>query len=187
MKKRIVLLTTLTVLVAASVHAQTKDFAALVRYGTPQEVQQAIESGADVNAVSSSWKMAPLALAASYNGNAAVIQVLLKAGANTAPDEYGGTALMSAAWSNTNAEVIKALLEAGIDVNSANKSYHGRTALMFAAEHGRSPEVVLALLEGGADARAEDSDGKTALDLAQHNYALRRTEALAQLEKASRD
>ena len=45
--------------------------------------------------------------------------------------------------------------------------------------------LVPALLKAGADPKAKDGTGKTALDYAQANAALRGTDALRQLQKAS--
>jgi ankyrin repeat protein len=187
MKKLVVILAIVMVFAAATGSAQAKDFFILVRNGTPQEVQQAIDSGADVNEYSTAWKTTPLGQAASYNTDPGVIVVLLKAGAAIAPNADGWTPLMAAAWSNANPAVITTLLEGGLEIDSPYAGYHGRTALMFAAEHNQNPEVLLALLKGGADVRVKDADGNTALDAAKHNYVLKRSAAYRQLEEASKD
>jgi beta-lactamase regulating signal transducer with metallopeptidase domain len=165
--------------------AQAKSFWELARTGTPQEVQEAIGRGADVNAASPSLKMTALWLAGAYNENPEVIATLLKAGADVNLTTDGRTALMGAAWSTRNPEVVNVLLRAGAAVNARHAENFGRTALMYAAEHSQNPEVVLALLQGGADARQKDFDGKTALDMIQHNYVLRRSDALKQLQDAA--
>lgn len=180
-----VLAVVLAVLMAASAYAQTTNFFELARTGTPQDVHAAIDKGANVNGMSS-YGMAPLGLAASYNKNPEVITTLLKAGADLeARDKNGKTVLMYAATFN-NPDMIAVLLKAGADVNARNTKRDGRTALMFAAEHDPNPEVISVLLKGGADAKAKDYTEKTAFDLAHTNYDLRGTDALKQLEEASK-
>jgi uncharacterized protein len=185
MKGKIIILALVLVFAAAAGFGQSRDFYWIVKTGTPQQVQEAIDAGADVNAVSPTWNMTPMALAASYNENPGVVVALVKAGAALAPNEEGWTPLMAAAWSNMNPQVAAALIDLGVDVNSRYMKAHGRTALMFAAEHSLCPEVILALLKGGADARQKDTDGKTALDLADHNYPLKHSTAFKQLQEAS--
>src|SRR5579862_8118737 len=91
----------------------------------------------------------PLSEAAAL-GNAAIIEALLKAGADpkTLTTQDGETVLMTAARAG-NADAVKVLLEHGADVNG-RESYKGQTALMWAAaEH--HPAVVKVLLDHGAD------------------------------------
>jgi ankyrin repeat protein len=57
---------------------------------------------------------------------------------------------------------------------------------MWAAENNRNPEVIMVLLSGGADAKIKDSEGMTALDYAENNSRLKGTDAMKQLEEASR-
>jgi ankyrin repeat protein len=69
----------LIVTAGGSTHAQTTDFFDLVKTGTPQTIQTAINKGADVNAQDSDdWT--PLMDAATYNPDPKVIATLLKAG-----------------------------------------------------------------------------------------------------------
>jgi beta-lactamase regulating signal transducer with metallopeptidase domain len=166
--------------------APTTSLFEVVRAGTPRQVQEAIDRCADVNEYSPQWHTVPLRLAAAYNENPDVLTVLINAGADTRANTAGVTALMAAAWSNTNPRVIQRLLDSGVDVDSQNAEICYRTALMFAAEHNPNPTMLLALLEGGADAHRKGADGKTALDLIQHNYPLRHTLALKRLQEASR-
>ena len=79
MYKGIVLAVVLSVLLTASVYAQTTDFFELVKTATPQNVQSAINSGAEANTPDKDGKT-PLMYAAGYNQNTEVTNVLLKAG-----------------------------------------------------------------------------------------------------------
>ncbi len=185
MKKRIVIEVALAVLLVASACAQTPDFLKLIKTGTPQSIQDAIDKGADVNAKDKS-DVTPLMLVAKSNPNPDVITTLLKAGADIeardSPDRQ--TALIYAAEYNSNPEVITMLLKAGADINV--KDWNSYTVLMWAAYKNQSPEVVIALLNAGANAKVKLGDGVTAFDLAQFNEKLKGTDALKQLEEASK-
>lgn len=188
MRTAIRLLYTVLVLmlfISASASAQTKHLFAVVITGTPQDIQDAIDKGADVNA--SNGENSPLILAAAYNKNPMVISTLLKAGAyiETRDPHHGGTALLWAAAWNPNAEAISILLNAGADIN-ARDTLAGRTALMWAAVDNENPEIIMALLKAGADATARDKDGKTALYYAGNKEKLQGTDALKKLEEASK-
>jgi len=101
----------------------------------------------------------PLSEAAAA-GNAAMIEALLKAGADpkalTTAD--GETVLMTAARAG-NADAVKVLLDRGADVN-ARENYKGQTALMWAAAE-RHPDVVKVLLAHGADWKVRSFDRET--------------------------
>ena len=83
------------------------------------------------------------------NGDAGLIDALLKAGAD--PNERlrsGETALMMASRTG-NVTAMKVLLDRGADVN-AKETLRGTTALMWAADQGH-PAAVKLLIERGAD------------------------------------
>src|SRR5262249_53331708 len=95
------------------------------------------------------------------NGNAAVIERLLKAGADPNSAMTGGeTALMTAAKTG-RPEAVKALIEGGAKVNAADPT-RKQTALMWAAARG-NVEAVKVLLQAGADvnARSDEKDFRT--------------------------
>ena len=112
-------------------------------------------AGANVNAANR-YGVTPLSLAC-VNGDAPMIEMLLKAGADansTLPE--GETALMTAA--NTgNVAALRALLAHGANVN-ATESSKGQTALMWAVNKGHTA-AAHALIEAGADINAR-SKGK---------------------------
>src|SRR4030095_10339295 len=97
----------------------------------------------------------PMFLAA-VNGSSAMIEVLLKAGAdpNAAVLSHGETALMMSSRTG-KVEAVRVLVENGAAVNAA-ENLRGTNALMWAAEQGHA-EVVRFLLEHGADVRAQSA------------------------------
>ena len=188
MRKRTLLAVVLAVLMAASVHAQTTCFFDLAKTGAPQSVQAAISNGADVNAKDedpAGRGRTALMYAAEFNPDPQVITTLLTAGADlNAQENNGATALLFAAGENPNPEVVTTLLAAGADLST--KSHYGMTVLMYAAKVTKNPEVITILLKAGADAKAKDHDGNTALSYSDINDNLAGTDALKQLQEASK-
>ena len=114
------------------------------------------------------------------------VQAAISNGADVnARDTAGMTALMDAAGANKNPEVITILLKAGADIK-ARGLHFSQTPLMSAAYNNPNPVVIATLLKAGADAKAKDNEGKTAFDYAQTNEKLKGTDALKQLEEASK-
>jgi ankyrin repeat protein len=126
---------------AAALHAQTALHDAASRDDVAA-VKQLLRDGANPNAVTLSL--------ACINGDAELVGILLKAGADAnAPLTDGTTPLMAAASSGSVAAV-RALLEAGASIDA--KESHGQTALMFAAARNRA-EVIRFLIAHGADSK----------------------------------
>lgn len=91
---------------------------------------------------------------------------------------------MFAAELNANPEVITLLLKAAADLKDQDND--GYTPLMKAASKNKNPVVIMTLLKAGADAKAKNNKGYTAFDYAKYNESLRGTDALKQLEEASK-
>jgi beta-lactamase regulating signal transducer with metallopeptidase domain len=178
--------TTYSLRAGGKLHAPTTHFIAAALFGTPQDVQAAIDKGADVNARDMSGQTA-LIWAATDNKNPAVIAALLKAGADTEvwDSVFGGTALLWAAMYNQNPAVITLLLKGGAHINARNH-FNGTTALIKAAMYNQNPEVISTLLKAGADAKVKDNAGRTAFYYAQGRAFLEGTDAYRQLQEASR-
>jgi len=107
-----------------------------------------LRAGARVSAANQ-FGATPMLLAAT-NGNAAILERLIQAGAdpNAPLSEKGNTALMMAARTG-KADAVKVLLDHGAQVN-AKETWGGTTALMSAAAE-RHSGVVKLLVEHGAD------------------------------------
>ncbi len=116
-----------------------------------------LAAGANVKAASREGAITPLFLACT-NGNAAVIEALLKAGADANSVKANGTTALMTAAASGNADAVNALLTHGAQVN-AKESAHGQTALMFAAALNRDA-VVRVLIAHGAEANAVSSVAK---------------------------
>jgi len=110
--------------------------------------QTLLYAGANVKATTRINGYTPLLLA-TKNGNAAVVEPLIKGGADVnAPTANGTTPLMFAAAAGSTAAVTQ-LLDHGANVNAA-EHYRGLTALMYAAASDRT-EIVDILAKHGAD------------------------------------
>ena len=110
--------------------------------------------------------MTPLALA-SANGNAVIVERLLKAGADAnGTSEEGQTALMTASLTG-NVATIKVLVAHGAHVNT-KEPYKGQTALMWAASKGNA-DASGVLIESGAEVGARSAAGWTSFLFAVRN------------------
>jgi len=169
------------------------DFLDLCETGNLQQIEEAINDGANINARNEDQET-PLMWAAWGNPDPEVIAFLVKAGADIkAKDKEGDAPLMFAAISNSSAKIITALVEAGADVNAQNDK--GSTPLILAVKFNTedleaqrsepSPEVIITLLQLGADAKIKDNELKMAIDYAKEVESLKDTDALKQLNDAS--
>ena len=131
-------------------------------------VRALVDGGANVN-VSDVSGNTPLLLAAS-RGQRDVVRYLIEHGANVdAKDKDGNTPLSYVAtWHYLpgDPDIVNALLDRGANINGA---YHlGTTPLMFALQTGNSTTVRL-LLTRHADVNRRNSQGISALSLAQNS------------------
>lgn len=95
------------------------------------------------------WVTEKLSGAAWFTDNPAIVQLLLRAGADPqAVDNEGVTPLHLSAW-NSNPVVTAHLLAAGADPNALDNE--GYTPLHHAARRGWSGRVIARLLAAGAD------------------------------------
>lgn len=104
-------------------------------------------------------------LLAAEKGHAAVVRLLLEAGAerDITEAQHGRTAFHLASQKG-HAEVVRVLLQAGANPNA--EAENRRTALQFAARNGHTEVVYLLLDAGAAKDAAEAQYGMTALYVA---------------------
>lgn len=156
-----------------------------------QEIQDCIlRHNANINAMDESGRT-PLNVAAGFNPDPQVVEILLDAGADiNETNNEGHTPLMFATAFNNNSMVIETLVENGADVNARDKS--GKTVLMVAIiklmcrilekytyysyndppctsyafyyyAHKDATMSFQKLIDCGADVNARDPEGRTAL------------------------
>ena len=170
----------------AAIRLNDEAFIELCMTGTPQEVEDAIRAGSNVNAKNQHGATA-LIVAAGQNSNPEVITALINAGAdvNARDEVLGFTALVVAVGQNNNFEVIATLLKNGADVN-ARDEITGMTALMVAMAKDNNSEVITALLKNGADVELKNSLGMRAVDFAEHNKNQENINALRRFNARSK-
>jgi len=137
------------------------EFLELCASGTTQEIVDALNNGANVQARDGE-SMTGLMYAVEKNPSPAVIPILLDAGMSVnARGGHNMTALMVAARSNRNPGIIAVLLSAGANIEARDED--GMTVLMYAAAFNKNPDIIAILLDAGADVNARTGRGMTAL------------------------
>jgi ankyrin repeat protein len=143
----------------------TYDLHELVRENKVDDIQEAIEKGADIN-VQDEEGNTPLILALAEEAvNDETIECLLDCNPDvTIADKDGITPLHLAALRNS-IKFVKALIERGANINARDKVEQATPFLIAVADKRcqHDMEVIKCLLENGADINARDKYGKTAL------------------------
>jgi ankyrin repeat protein len=140
---------------AADVNAAQPDGMTALHWAATRDdvelAQMLLYAGANVKATTRINAYTPLLLAAK-NGNRAVMDPLLDAGADVNVRTSNGTTALMFAAASGNTDAVTVLLDHRADVN-AKESVRGLTALMFAAAANRAA-VVGVLAKHGADLKA---------------------------------
>jgi len=139
------------------------DLIQAAKEGNINVVNEAIASGADVNAFGVDGESA--FHAAVHRGNEAIIKILLDAGADIEKlTEYNQSNPLTIAASTGNFEAVNTLIKAGANYNII---IDNKTPLMIAAVLGGvvgdTLEVMKVLIRAGADINTKNSNGWTAL------------------------
>ena len=136
---------------------------AAVARGDLIDARELIELGARVDEPKSEEDSTTPLLIAAAKGNAEMVRLLLKSGADlTARDDCENNAL-HLACSKGHVDVANRLIKAGCDIET--RAGNGATALHLAARKGHD-DVVTLLLESGMDIESVDGKGATALHAA---------------------
>jgi ankyrin repeat protein len=119
--------------------------------------------------------------AASGARDPAIIAALVGRGAdvNEADPIFSGTPLTGAAAYTQHPAILEELVRLGADIDK--RVNNNQNALMVAAQFNTNPGIVEKLVALGLDPSATDSQGRTALKLAQLNQNKTAEEALAGL------
>ncbi|NXB04835.1 ANKE1 protein, partial [Cnemophilus loriae] len=134
----------------------------LVRAGDFVSLQKAFDEGVPVD-IKDKYYKTPLMVACA-NGNIVLVEFLLEKGADVnATDNFLWTPLHHACY-NGHLDIAEVLVKAGAAVNAP--AIGNATPLMRAIEACRL-DMVYFLITAGADIQATNSNGKSALDLAQ--------------------
>ena len=145
---------------------RNKELFTAIKLNDFAKIKEALQAGANVNAREEDELGRTPLLWAAEKCTSAVVETLLKAGADVnATSNSGFTALILAAATD-KIDNVKILLEAGADINAETSS--GYTPLMGAAERGSS-ECVQLLVQAGANVNAEQKNGITPLIYAMKN------------------
>lgn len=140
-----------------------EDFYTICREGSPSEIAEAIEDGAEVNQRNEQG-VTPLMAAAKDNSNYQALVTLYNNDAYVnARDDKGWNALMYAVRYNENLDVIKILLRMNSRVNIDDQD--GDTPLILAIKY-RNEKIVRTLLSHGANVNRTNNRGQTPLMIA---------------------
>ncbi|MDR1658642.1 MAG: ankyrin repeat domain-containing protein [Deltaproteobacteria bacterium] len=142
---------------AAGLSPQEQAWLETCAKGSAQDVEKAIQEGADLN-LRTPDGLTPLMRASGSNPDPKVIEALLKAGADpeAVENHYGLNALMFAASFNPEPAVVN-VLAPKIPLNY--QTFHGVTAIHQAATNNTNPKVLEALIKLGADIESVDGQG----------------------------
>ena len=163
---------------------QEKNIFVLASEGEPQEMEELLKDGGNVN-TADSRNLSLLHLAAAFNPDPDMVTLLLRHRADPeARDREGNMPLHLAARLNGNPEMITRLIKGGCEVNARNS--WGATPLILAAWENRNSKVLERLLDSGADPSLRDHNGETARDYIRENKALKESDIAGRLQLPER-
>lgn len=133
----------------------------IARTGTVENVKEAMKENPNIINSLNDQGFSPLILA-SYRGNVAVADFLIKNVKDINGSSPMGTPLMAAVVKG-NKEIVQALLKHNADPNLTDS--HGTTALIYAVQF-KNVDIIKLLLNHKADKSKTDDKGKTAFEYA---------------------
>jgi ankyrin repeat protein len=111
-------------------------------FSQPETAEELLNNGADPNAVATNGTKLAVINSAAASGNAELVKMLLREGANPDSQQEGGYTALHSAAHNNNSEMVRALLEAGADPSI--RTNDGKTAADMAG-----PDVAKLLADRG--------------------------------------
>ena len=138
---------------------ETMDFFNQIRDGNLEAIRKSMETQPDLVHARDQRGSSPLIMAAYYNHEEVVDELIDKGAPVDDRDGSGNTALMGVCFKGYEG-MARRLVEAGADVNARNGM--GGTCLIFAVTFNRIG-IARLLVECGADVQALDTQGHSAL------------------------
>ncbi|HHT11112.1 MAG TPA: tetratricopeptide repeat protein [Candidatus Atribacteria bacterium] len=142
------------------------DFQFTCEYGTPEEVQEAVKNGADINCQDEELGWTPLMSAMLNESGQEIVTLLVGAGANVNVTSWSGINALMLAAESSESSLVKYLLDNGAKeyINDTESEY-GFTPLIWAAKNNdtNGGEVIQVLIDHGADVSIKDKNGFTAI------------------------
>ncbi len=129
------------------------DLTIFARNGDLQALRDAVDKGADVNAIETAYQWTALQIAARFRQPECVAFLLERGAQVNVVDRYGRSPLMEASEKEC-VPCLNLLLRSAAVVDARDNA--GKTALMYAAEHSK-PEAVKILVMAGANMEARSS------------------------------
>lgn len=123
-----------------------------------EDVEQALQSGADINAKDSNGSTA-LYLAA-FNGYIAIVKLLADSGANVHEPNNNGRSPLCIAVMSGHIEIVKLLLNSGANINEQDNN--GRSPLQVSIMSCHK-DLAKLLIDNGANVDVQDNSGCTSL------------------------
>jgi tetratricopeptide (TPR) repeat protein/ankyrin repeat protein len=142
------------------------DFQFTCEYGTPEEVQEAIKNGSNINCQDDELGWTPLMSGMLNESVQEIATLLVAAGANVNMTSWSGINALMLAAESSESSLVKYLLDNGaIEHINDTESEYGYTPLIWAAKNNdtNGGEVIQVLIDHGADVNIKDKNGFTAI------------------------
>lgn len=110
-------------------------------FSQPEAAEELLNHGADPNAIATNGTKLAAINSAAASGNAELVKMLLREGADPDAQQEGGFTALHSAAHNNNVEMVQALLDAGADVSI--RTNDGKIAADLAG-----PETAALLMKG---------------------------------------
>jgi ankyrin repeat protein len=157
---------------------KSTDLFALAYRGSPEDIQNVLKNGADINEAITNGKT-PIFYAAFNLDNTKTLEFMIKSGAKVNVSTINGTTPFEVAFlEGQPISNLKLMLEGGADINQIirkdlDKDYNFRlydsydaTFLLYSIRWAKNPDLVKFLIKQGITLNIRDAHGKTALDYA---------------------